>query len=179
MNASHPQGEGAAQASSSKGEIQFRTACPEDGPDVTELIANCPPLDTNSAYCNLLQCTHFADTCVVAERDGELVGWISGYRPPSNPDQIFVWQVAVNKSARGEGLGGRMLNELVSRPAVRGCTALITTVTEDNAASWAMFGGFAEKNGMTLSKAPLFEREKHFAGKHDTEWQATIGPLNT
>ncbi|ODA66318.1 L-2,4-diaminobutyric acid acetyltransferase [Methyloligella halotolerans] len=164
---------------SSKGEIQFRTPRPEDGPDVTDLIANCPPLDTNSAYCNLLQCSHFADTCVVAERDGELVGWISGYRPPSNPDQIFVWQVAVSKTARGEGLGGRMLSELVSRPAVRGCTALITTVTEDNDASWGMFGGFAKRHGMTLTKDPLFEREKHFAGKHDTEWQATIGPLKT
>lgn len=116
---------------------------------------------------------------MVAERDGKLVGWISGYRPPSNPDQIFVWQVAVDEDARGEGLGGRMLDELVSRPAVRGATALITTVTEDNDASWGMFGGFAKRRGMTMTKEPLFERETHFAGKHDTEWQATIGPLRT
>ncbi len=170
---------GAAKEGAETGGIEFRAARPEDGPDVTALIANCPPLDTNSAYCNLLQCSHFADTCVVAERDGKLVGWISGYRPPSNPDQIFVWQVAVDKSARGEGLGGRMLNELVARPAVRGCTALITTVTEDNDASWGMFGSFAKKHGMSMTKEPLFERDKHFAGKHDTEWQATIGPLKT
>lgn len=149
----------------------------EDGPAVTALIAACPPLDTNSAYCNLLQCSHFADTCVLAELDGKPVGWISAYRPPSEPDRIFVWQVAVHSSARGMGLGGRMLDALLARPAVQGATHLITTVTEDNAASWALFTGFARKRGLGLEKAPLFEREAHFAGAHDTEWQATIGPL--
>ncbi|MEG6508347.1 diaminobutyrate acetyltransferase [Methyloligella sp. 2.7D] len=152
---------------------------PEDGPEITALIAACPPLDTNSAYCNLLQASHFAPTCIVAEREGRILGWISAYRPPSNPDQIFVWQVAVHPDGRGQGLGGRMLDELMRRPAVKGARELITTVTEDNGASWAMFGGFAKKHGMTMSKAPLFEREAHFAGKHDTEWQATIGPLET
>lgn len=179
VDAVRPEGTGAADGRSSKEEIRFRTPRPEDGPGVTALIANCPPLDINSAYCNLLQCTHFADTCVLAERGDTLVGWISAYRPPSNPDRIFVWQVAVDEAARGEGLGGRMLAELISRPSVRGCNALITTVTEDNEASWAMFGGFAERHGLTMSKEKLFERERHFAGEHDTEWQATIGPLKT
>lgn len=142
------------------------------------MIAACPPLDTNSAYCNLLQCSHFADTCVVAERDGRILGWISAYRPPSEPECIFVWQVAVHADARGHGLGGRMIEALVERPAVADATTLITTVTEENAASWAMFGGFARRNGMTLTKAPKFEREAHFAGAHDTEWQASIGPLS-
>lgn len=155
----------------------FRPPRAEDGPGITALIAACPPLDTNSAYCNLLQCSHFAETCVVAERAGAIVGWISAYRPPSAPERIFVWQVAVAASARGTGLGGRMLDALIERPAARGAAALITTITKDNAASWGLFAGFARKRGMTLTKAPLFEREAHFAGAHDTEWQATIAPL--
>src|SRR5690606_21532662 len=70
---------------SAASEIVFRRPSELDGPQVTALIADCPPLDVNSAYCNLLQCSHFADTCVVAERAGQIVGWISGYRPPSAP----------------------------------------------------------------------------------------------
>lgn len=149
----------------------------EDGPAVTALIAASPPLDANSAYCNLLQCSDFADTCVVAERHGEVIGWISAYRPPSDPDSIFVWQVAVAGSARGEGLGGRMLDELVSLPAVQGATTLTTTITEANPASWALFGAFARRHGAHLSKAERFERGTHFAVAHDTEWQASIAPL--
>lgn len=148
-----------------------------DGPAVTALIAASPPLDPNSAYCNLLQCSDFADTCVVAERAGEVVGWISGYRPPSHPERIFVWQVAVASSARGEGLGGRMLDELLARPAVRGATTLTTTITQDNPASWGLFTAFARRHGAALTRSPRFERDAHFAGAHDTEWQASIAPL--
>lgn len=131
----------------------------------------------NSAYCNLVQCAHFADTCVVAEAEGQVVGWISAHRPPAAPDEIFVWQVAVDASARGTGLGGRMLDALLARPAVRGARRLTTTITEANAASWALFEGFARRRGLGFDKAPLFTREIHFAGLHDTEWQASIGPL--
>ena len=45
----------------------------EDGLAVNRLIASCPPLDTNSTYCNFLQCLHFAETSVLAEKDGKVV----------------------------------------------------------------------------------------------------------
>ena len=157
--------------------MALRTPDPRDGPAVTALVRACPPLDANSAYCNLVQCAHFADTCVVAEAPGGVVGWISAHRPPSSPDQIFVWQVAVDASARGTGLGGRMLDALLARPAVRDAKVLTTTITEANAASWALFEAFARRHGLRLGKAPLFTRETHFAGSHETEWQALIGPL--
>lgn len=157
--------------------MTFRMPVAQDGPAVTALIAACPPLDRNSRYCNLLQCTHFADSCIVAERDGQILGWVSGYRLPSDPTCFFVWQVAVAAQARGEKLAQRMIMSLLERPATSGVTHLITTVTQDNAASWALFEGIARRIGTTLSKAPLFEREAHFAGAHDTEWQATIGPF--
>jgi L-2,4-diaminobutyric acid acetyltransferase len=150
-----------------------------DGPAVSRLIAECPPLDVNSAYCNLLQCTDFAETCVLAERGGKPVGWISAYRPPAAPECLFVWQVAVAREARGEGLAGRMLDELVFRPAAAGAVALTTTITADNVASWSLFEVFARRHGATLERTPRFECERHFAGAHDTEWQARIAPLPT
>lgn len=144
---------------------------------MTALIAACPPLDANSAYCNLLQCSHFADTCIVAERAGAIVGWVSGYRPPAAPHQFFVWQVAVADAARGQGLARRMIAALFARPAVRSATHLITTVTADNAASWALFESLARDWGATLERSCLFDRDVHFAGAHASEWQASIGPL--
>lgn len=147
----------------------------EDGSAVSALIAACPPLDANSSYCNLLQCSDFADTCVLAEREGEVVGWISAYRPPSDPCRIFVWQVAVSSTARGLGLGGRMLDELIVRPAVSGVRVLTTTITEANSASWRLFESFARRQGASFDKAVRFDREKHFAGRHDTEFEVMIG----
>src|SRR5690606_16121028 len=75
-----------------------------DGRDVHALVAACAPLDTNSLYLNLLQCTHFAETCVVAERPESqrpVVGFVSGYLLPSRPTTLFIWQVAIASSERG------------------------------------------------------------------------------
>src|SRR3546814_19269512 len=85
-------------------DLRFRRPIAADGPAITALIAACPPLDRNSRYCNLLQCEHFTDHCVIAEKAGRIVGWVSGYRPPSDPAAFFVWQVAVSRSEeRGVG----------------------------------------------------------------------------
>lgn len=157
--------------------LALRKPVATDGPAITALIADCPPLDRNSAYCNLVQCTHFADHCVVAEKDGRIVGWVSGHRPPSEPAAFFVWQVAVSSAARGQKLASRMIEHLLARPAQAGVTHLITTVTDGNAASWALFNGLARNWDAPLERSALFEHDAHFAGAHDTEYQARIGPL--
>nr|WP_221200540.1 diaminobutyrate acetyltransferase [Litorivivens lipolytica] len=155
--------------------MSFRVPQATDGAALHQLVANCPPLDPNSLYCNLLQCSHFADTAVAVEYEGELVGFISGYIPPNKPDTLFVWQVAVDSSMRGQGLGGRMLGELVDRTGVKW---METTVTPDNGASWGMFRSFARKrNAECEDCGPLFERDAHFGGQHDSEHLARLGPF--
>lgn len=151
--------------------------CPDDGPAVWKLVAGCPPLDVNSAYCNLLQCTHFTDTCVLAEDDAGVIGWVSAYRPPAVPNQVFVWQVAVAPCARGGGLGGRMLDALLARPALRGVTTLAATITEENTASWSLFASLARRHGARMQRRPMFDRAAHFANSHPSEHLVTIGPL--
>lgn len=167
----------AGQASSTESGISFRKPVAADGPAITALIAASPPLDGNSAYCNLLQCSHFADFCVIAQDGGEIVGWVSAYRPPSEPDSLFVWQIAVARKARGQKLAQRMMDALLERPAVRGVREMITTITADNRASWALFEGVARRLGAGLQKTEHFSRDVHFGGNHATEWLARIGPL--
>lgn len=159
------------------GALNFRQPVATDGPQVTALIADCPPLDRNSAYCNLLQCTHFAATCILAETDDGLAGWISGYRLPADPHSYFLWQVAVAPAARGRGLAQQLLDALLQQPALTGVRQLLTTITRDNAASWATFRTFARRHDAQVQSAPLFDAVQHFAGAHPTEWQLRIGPL--
>lgn len=88
-----------------------------------------------------------------------------------------MWQVAITEAARGNGLARRMINALLERPFASGVTHLITTVTDDNAPSWALFNGLARAWDATLVRSPLFECTTHFDGAHATEWLARIGPL--
>ena len=141
------------------------------------LIGACPPLDENSLYCNLLQCTHFSDTCVVGERNEQVVGWVSGYRPQADQGVLFIWQVAVDASARGEGLGKKLVTALLSFKGCAGVTRIQTTITRDNAASWALFRSLANMLNAPLRHEPLFDRDSDFDGLHDTEHLVTIGPF--
>ena len=151
----------------------LRTPSRADGSRIWELVRECAPLDENSMYCNLIQADHFGETCVVAEMKGEIVGWISGYIIPESTT-LFVWQVAVGKKARGNGLGKTMLKHLLGRDACAEVNQLQTTITKDNGPSWALFRSFASAIGGELSDAPHYKSEAHFAGHHKTEHMVTI-----
>lgn len=158
-------------------DLRFRVPAATDGVRVWDLVAACPPLDRNSIYCNILQCTHFANTCVLVEQDGEPVGWISGYLPPAEPRTLFVWQVAVHEKARGLGLARRMLFALLERPALRQVEFIRTTVTPDNEASRGMFRSFAARADAAFEERPGLDAQAHFDGRHDSERLITIGPI--
>ncbi len=159
--------------------VVLRRPTDGDGYNLHQLVARCQPLDTNSVYCNLLQCSDFADTAIAAENaQGELVGFISGYRPPARPDTLFVWQVAVDSSMRGQGLALRMLLALTERVArEHGVRYMETTISPDNAASQALFKRAFDKLGADCTTRTLFSRAEHFAGQHEDEVLYRAGPF--
>ena len=157
--------------------VELVTPTAEHGAAVHKLIAECPPLDTNSMYCNLLQSSHFADTAVAAIVDEQVIGFISGYRIPQRPDTLFVWQVAVGERARGQGLARKMLQAILSREANHDIKRIETTITSANQASWALFESLARQLDTEISSSVLFDRHQHFADQHDTEMLVRVGPF--
>ena len=159
-------------------QASIRTPISTDGSKVWKLIGANSALDDNSLYCNLLQTTHFAATCALAEQDGKVVGWLSGYIPPEHPDTYFVWQVCVSNAARGQGLGRRLIGDVLARPACRAVTTLQCTITHDNEASWGLFTAIARKLDAQMRQVELFEKDAHFDGLHDSEYAVSIGPFS-
>ena len=158
-------------------DIVFREPVAEDGSPVFELIKSCPPLDTNSMYCNLLQCSHFAATSVAAEINGELVGFVSGYLIPESPTSLFVWQVAVSSKARGKGLATLMIQHILQREVCAKEEYIQTTLTEDNQASWALFKRLSDKLNTSYESSVMFDKQQHFNSAHDSEMLVKIGPF--
>ncbi len=157
--------------------VKITAPVPEHGVAVHDLVAACPPLDRNSLYANLLQCSHFASTCAIALQGDEVVGWVSGYIPPASPNTWFLWQVAIAPAARGQGLAQRLIADILARPACGGVRFLETTITPDNEASWRLFRGVAKRLGAPMSHVTGFDRDRHFDGRHDTEMLVRIGPF--
>jgi diaminobutyrate acetyltransferase len=146
----------------------------EDGAAIWDLVQSCKPLDENSMYCNMIQCDHFAETCVVAELNGDVVGWISAYVLPNDPQTLFVWQVAVSEAARGSGLGALMLQTISNREVCDDVMRIQTTITADNEASWALFRKFGKTQGSKLDAEAYYTQEVHFQDQHKTEHLVTI-----
>ena len=161
--------------------ILFREPRLEDGAKVYALIRACPPLDVNSAYAYFLLSDHFRQTTVVAESEGRLVGCITAYLRPDQPDVVFVWQVAVHADARGQGLARRMLDEVANRPAVANAKWMETTISPSNAPSRRLFASWAESRQVPIEESAYLTPE-HFqpAGgdaSHEAECLFRIGPL--
>lgn len=158
-------------------DLTIRQPVDTDGAKVHELIARSPSLDDNSVYCNLLQCTHFAATSAVAELDGDIVGVLAAYFIPDRPNTLFVWQIGVDERVRGMGIATKLLLDVLARIHCHKVRYVQTTITEDNEASWALFEFFARSLKAKTRHKPLFERDRHFGGEHDTEILLTIGTL--
>ncbi len=149
--------------------VQFRKPKLEDGLAIYHLIQASPPLDVNSSYLYFLQASHFSDTCAVAEVDGQIVGFISAYYRPDRPGALFVWQVAISDTMRGQGMAKRLLTALLTQQPKDSVTELCCTISPSNKASQGLFKSFARQHGLTLKVAP-FITEAHFGDEgHEAE----------
>ena len=176
----HPRGGGivtlAPVRSATPETLAFRTPDESDGAAVWHFVRDVGVLELNSAYCYMLMFAHHGASCVVAEEDDELVGFVLAYRPPNRPSTIFVWQIGVAESMRGRGLGLTLLNELLSLPANRCVRYLEASVTETNVPSRRLFGALAREFDTECSTTRFFEHDL-FPDSHESEDLLRIGPI--
>ncbi|MEZ5206640.1 MAG: diaminobutyrate acetyltransferase [Acidimicrobiales bacterium] len=147
-----------------------------DGPVLHELAAAAGGLDVNTRYAYLIWARDFAHTTVIARRGGEPVGAITGYRRPDADDTLFVWQVAVDPSARRRGVAAAMLAWLAGRHVEGGGRWVEATVTPSNEASRRLFTRFADDASAPVAWSALFGADELGDG-HEPEELVRIGPL--
>jgi len=156
----------------------FRKPEKADGHSIYQLIDECRPLDLNSQYCYLLLCTHFRDTCIIAENDESIVGFISGYIHPGQKDTIFIWQVAVSPSVRSRSIGSKMLDNLVMREGLKGISKMETTIGPTNEESKRLFLSFARRMNAPCNESVFFPQSLFGEKIHEEEVLFSIGPFS-
>jgi L-amino acid N-acyltransferase YncA len=107
-----------------------------------------------------------APPVVVAEEDGEVVGWARAgeYSDRCVYAGVGEYAVYVARAARGRGVGGALLEALATEAAERGYYKLLSRIFPENAASLALAraSGFRE----------VGVHRRH--GKLDGEWKDTV-----
>lgn len=138
----------------------FRPPTVDDGLRMWEIARDTGVLDLNTEYAYALWGAEFADSSIVVEDDGRIVGFVTGFIRPSEPDSLFVWQVGVDADQRGKGYAKRMLHALMNRLADHGVVRLRTTVTATNEASQRTFAALARERDLDLGV------EEYMSGEH-------------
>lgn len=150
-------------------EICLRKPFADDGFKIHQLVKNSPPLDLNSIYSYHLIARHQANTSIVAEFQGNIVGYISAYILPDKPDTLFIWQVAVDDKMRGKGIAKMMLSGLLSRPAMTSLAYLETTVNPSNLASRGLFEHYSKEHGHPIEEESFLSENDFGEGSHESE----------
>ncbi len=158
--------------------IRLRKPHVADAGDVWQLVRDSGILDVNSAYCYMLLASHFAETCLLAERRDRVVGFVTGYRPPDKEDTAFLWQIGVAKEVRGRKLGLQLARGFLALDGFEGVRFLETTVTPSNRKSDALFRALRRELGTRLEVRPHFEADLFPEDGHETERLYRIGPFD-
>jgi L-2,4-diaminobutyric acid acetyltransferase len=156
--------------------VRFSKPTVEDGAAMWELV-NESTLDQNSAYKYIMMCEFFAETCVVAKEDDQVVGFVTAFIPPERQDVVFVWQIGVHSSQRGKGLASKLLDELVQRDGCQEVKYVEATVTPSNSASQALFRRLARSYDTECKVSECFSEDLFPEAGHEEELTFRVGPI--
>ena len=85
---------------------------------------------------------HFRDTSFVAEDDGELAGFICGFRSQTYADEAYVHFVGVDPNRRGSGLGRELYDRFFAAVAPRSIVRAVTSPLNEPSVAFHRAIGF-------------------------------------
>lgn len=147
--------------------------------DAAKIWALAPQRSTpaqDSCYAFVLLCSHFSDTGIVAEENGQITGYALGYRPPIRPDDAFIWQLGVAAGHDRAELIPRLLEEVLARRANRDARFLCITASPHDHALREELQQVARRLGTRCAVEACFPAEL-FTGEHPGETLLRVGPL--
>ncbi|MFD2670011.1 diaminobutyrate acetyltransferase [Marinicrinis sediminis] len=163
----------------SHSDIQFRAPRAEDGAKIWGLVKETGVLDVNSPYSYMMLGEFFSDTCAVAEVDGEVAGFVSGFIPPEKEDTLFVWQIAVDNKQQGKGIATSLIEEVVNRPDHHNLQYVEATISPSNQPSTRLFHRLSRQWNTEIQTESCFPADYFPEGQqHEEENMYRVGPIS-
>ena len=161
-------------------EYSIRFTNKSDAIAIWRLVEGSDTLDHNSFYCYFILSNFFSSTCAVAELEDEIVGFVTGFIAPDQPETYFVWQVRVVEKMRGRGLARSLIEFVLNNLDHKQIQFVEATISPNNSASKNLFSSLAR-----IYNTKIVEDDKYLpvtifppeAGIHEQENLFRVGPI--
>jgi ribosomal protein S18 acetylase RimI-like enzyme len=122
--------------------VTIRQAEPDDYPRVIAVLDDWWAGRPMAAMLPKLFFVHFRDTSFVAEEDGELAGFLCGFRSQTFEDEAYVHFVGVDPARRGSGLGRKLYERFFAAVAPRSIVRAVTSPLNERSIAFHRAIGF-------------------------------------
>jgi ribosomal protein S18 acetylase RimI-like enzyme len=85
---------------------------------------------------------HFRDTSFVAEENGELAGFLCGFRSQTHDDEAYVHFVGIDPARRGSGLGRELYERFFAAVSPRATVRAVTSPVNERSVAFHRALGF-------------------------------------
>ena len=124
--------------------------------------------------------THFAPWTYVAEREGQAVGFLSGFRSQADPSIVYCHFIGIAPEARGQGLGEILYGRLFADALAAGCTEVHAVTSPQNRGSIAFHTrlGFTQVLGPQEEEGVSWHPDYDGPGEDRVRFKRTLQNLN-
>lgn len=136
--------------------ITFRSPDVSHAAHISSMVKQHDQLDDNSEYIYAIWCTYFAPNTAVALDGNEVLAFITGFRPPSDPQTFFLWQTCAKPRHGIPNLGVDLIQYAAEREIGRGARTIEASVAVDNKPIKLLMKTLCRRLGGKLETGVLF-----------------------
>ncbi len=161
--------------------MMIRKATQEDFLKVHQFTAGCPPMENYPEHVYKIILRYFGDYCFVAEENGQIIGFAMGIVPESFPCTFFLWEIGVDPSYQGQGIGGKLVRDVENELRKREFKRIEVTIDPVNLPSQKLFKkmgyqNISERVGKTIKvEGNLAVKDYYKPGRHFMVYEKWIG----
>ena len=122
--------------------VRIRHAEPDDYGRVIAVVDNWWGGRRMAAMLPKLFFIHFRETSFVAEEDGELAGFLCGFRSQTFDDEAYIHFVGVNPAHRGAGIGRLLYERFFAAALPRSVVRAVTSPLNERSVAFHEALGF-------------------------------------
>jgi len=140
--------------------VTIRFASPSDHPKIVSVMPEWWGGRDLTGMLPRLFLVHFNDTSLVAEKDGEFIGFLVGFLSQSQNDEGYIHFVGVHPNYRNKGLGAALYSRFFricqehNRSVVRSCTSPVNegSVAFHRRMGFTIEAGDSEVDGIPVTR---------------------------